>query len=66
MAGIRLGNLSIGQIEREYGFEFTDSERERLRETHHPIAEVTHIPTGEDITRLLAIEKTVKVWNRRA
>ena len=26
---------------------------------------VTYIPTGEDITRLLAIEKTVKVWNRR-
>lgn len=26
---------------------------------------VTYIPTGEDITRLLAVEKTVKVWNRR-
>lgn len=38
MCGIMLGNLSIEQIERDYGFTFTDDERKRLRETHHPVA----------------------------
>lgn len=46
MAGIRLGNLSIGQIEREYEFEFTDAERKRLKETHHPIAEFMQGESG--------------------
>lgn len=46
MVGIRLGNLSIGQIEREYGFEFTDAERERLKETYHPIAEFKQGESG--------------------
>lgn len=27
---------------------------------------VTYLPTGEDITRLLAVEKAVASWNRRA
>lgn len=27
---------------------------------------VTYLPTGEDITRLLAVEKAVGAWNRRA
>lgn len=26
----------------------------------------TYLPTGEDITRLLAIEKAIQTWNRRA
>ena len=26
----------------------------------------TYLPTGEDITRLLAIERAIKTWNRRA
>lgn len=27
---------------------------------------VTYLPTGEDITRLLAVEKAIAAWNRRA
>lgn len=27
---------------------------------------VTYLPTGEDITRLLAVERAVAAWNRRA
>lgn len=26
----------------------------------------TYLPTGEDITRLLAIERAIQTWNRRA
>lgn len=26
----------------------------------------TYLPTGEDITRLLAIERAIQAWNRRA
>lgn len=27
---------------------------------------VTYLPTGEDITRLLAVERAIHTWNRRA
>ncbi len=27
---------------------------------------VTYVPTGEDVTRLLAIDKAIAGWNRRA
>lgn len=27
---------------------------------------VTYLPTGEDITRMLAIERAIQTWNRRA
>lgn len=27
---------------------------------------VTYLPTGEDVTRLLAVERAVAMWNRRA
>lgn len=36
---IYLGDLTVSQIERRFEFEFTEDERERLRELHHAHAE---------------------------
>ena len=39
MAFIYLGNLSLTEIEKRYGFEFTEAERRRLHELWHQNAE---------------------------
>lgn len=60
-ACVYLGNMTVEQIESEdwgYNFSFTDEERARLKETHHPHA---HFEKGEsgwhmfDIPRFLCI-----------
>lgn len=43
---IYLGNLSPEQIERRYGFSFTDDERKRLRELWHHNADFAGGDTG--------------------
>lgn len=35
MTYVYLGNLSVADIEKEHGFEFTEDESAYLRETHH-------------------------------
>ena len=39
MAYVYLGNLTVEQIERRYGFSFTEAERTRLKELWHQNAE---------------------------
>lgn len=60
MSYIYMGNLSVWQIEKRYGFEFTDVERERLNELWHQTAEFKDGDTGWhmfDIPEFLALSK---------
>ena len=55
-----MGNLSVRQIERRFGFKFTEEERSRLEELHHPNADFKDGETGWhmfDIPEFLAISK---------
>lgn len=42
---IFLGNLSVDELEKRLGIEFTESEKKELRETHNPNA--SHIEEGK-------------------
>jgi len=57
---VYLGNLSVEQIEKEYGFTFTDEERNRLKELQHHAASFNDGETGWhmfDIPRHLCVSK---------
>ena len=43
---IYLGNMSVKDIEREHGFEFSGEEREALKKTHHQNADFKDGETG--------------------
>ena len=59
-AYVYLGDMSVREIEREHGFEFTDDEREFLEKHHHRIAE---FKDGENGWHMFDIPKFLEFSN---